>query len=41
MFPILSIEIENCRLQKSWDSSLIFENDKENLEEQVIIFGIK
>lgn len=30
MFPILSIEgIENCKLQKSWDSSLIFENDKE------------
>ena len=30
MFPILSIEgIENCRLQKSWNSSLIFENDKD------------
>ena len=29
MFPILSIEgIENCRLQKSFDSSLIFESDK-------------
>ena len=30
MFPILSIEgIENCKLQKSSDSSLIFESDKD------------
>ena len=29
MFPILSIEgIENCQLNKSWDSSLIFDKDK-------------
>jgi hypothetical protein len=30
MFPILSIDgIENCKLQKSFDSSLIFESDKD------------